>query len=151
MTGGGANVEPDTMNLLTTSYPETSTKWTAASRAHEIPANATITAYAIGVKPKAGSIYAAFPRVERKCGVRSSNNPHSNIVTLSVGFGQGYVVLGGGGKLNRDQTNDSYNYLTATYPVDASSWRVSGKDHRIPSSTVLTICALGAKGIEMMN
>lgn len=138
MTGGGARVnwqpsEPG--NLLTASYPASENTWSARSKDHKYSSPASITVYAIGIRPRSGVNFLKT-RLFRSESAEGAHLEHK------VQVERGYTLLGGGAEVN--WTGDG-NLLTASYPEDDSTWAAASKDHLMPSVATLTVWAIGLK------
>lgn len=123
--GGGANAHyTGNGSLLTSSLPVDNQTWFAASKDHKVSDQATITAYAVGLRRRNGS--PVNIRIDEET---SAPAPHPSI---SISVEPGFTMLGGGGQ---DLYTGAGNLLTAMFPSgqddNPSTWTVSGKDHEI--------------------
>jgi hypothetical protein len=136
LTGGGAIANwSGNGSLLTASYPEGTTGWTAKSKDHVNPESTSITAFAIGMRARNGvsgpsnEIFSA-----------TSNSAIHPLAEVSVG--QGFRLVGGGAHVN---WRGNGNLLTASYPSGPSKWQSASKDHFNPESCTITTYAIGIK------
>jgi vibriolysin len=134
MVGGGAfdnYTEPG--NMLTASYPISSTSWFAAGKDHEISSPATITAY----------LLAIFDPLDEWDVVISSSTsdpaPHPQAV---VSVTAGYTLTCGGAFVNYQGAG---NILTASFPNSDTSWYAQSKDHDVSDPATITAYAIGIK------
>jgi hypothetical protein len=135
MTGGGAFIHwSGAGNLLTASYPVNGAKWAAASKDHEQSDPATLTAYAIGIRPHT---YKGLPKQSIASAVSGKVNHPSSTATAA----QGFSLTCGGARVNWTQQG---SLLTASYP-SGDSWIAAGKDHRIADPATVDAFAIGLK------
>lgn len=137
MTGGGAFVDwKGAGNLLTASYPSAVNTWTVASKDHNVSSPATITAYAIGIKPtKAGEPLPSSIIVNAS----SAKVQHPEAVAE---LGKEWIMTCGGAK---DAWTGNGNLLTGSYPLTPYSWKATGKDAQVADPAILTAYAIGLK------
>ena len=137
MTGGGAFVRyQGEGNLLTASYPIDSQSWAAKGKDHEAPDPASLTVYAIGVRPRNGA-----PNVKMKFFHFTSDiaaHPSGQVQVDS-----GLKLVGGGAIVN--WTGEG-NLLTASYP-QGSAWVAAAKEHIRPDHAAITVYAIGAEPV----
>ena len=137
LTGGGAyiNWAGGWGNLLTASYPQGSNAWFAAGTDHIVSDPAPITAYAIGIRPRNGSIMPLTKTFALTSGV-------AELPEAKVAVDSGYVMLGGGANVD---WHGYANLLVSSYPSDARTWTATSKDHMWPylSSASITAYAIG--------
>jgi hypothetical protein len=137
LTGGGASVDYGAGygNLLTASFPDGDTSWTARSKDHLTPDEAKITAYAIGLQPKRGNNVKIIHAITERTG------PVAAHPAAQVAVADGFTLSGGGAI---DNWNAPGNLLTALYPHGVS-WVAAGKDHIDPSPANITVYAIGIR------
>jgi hypothetical protein len=139
MTGGGARVDygDGDGNLLTASFPLSANAWQARSKDHMYASQATITAYAIGIKPRTGENH-----LEVKLFPPSESSSKEEWPKHQITVDGGYVLTGGGALVN---WQGSGNLLTASYPVDDRTWEATSKSHVLSSPATITVYAIGVK------
>lgn len=136
MTGGGAQVHwSGAGNLLTASYPQTSRTWQARSKDHIKPDPATLTVYAIGIRPRNGT--PAPPNF-----IFTSPSGRENHPTTTASVQSGYVLVGGGAYA---QWQGAGSLLTGSYPNGAGGWIAASKDHVIPDPAAIIAYAIGIR------
>lgn len=136
LTGGGAKVNwSGAGNLLTASFPSNKQTWEARSKDHTHKSPASITAYAIGIRPRNG---ADLP----KSRIFSDTGSVAAHPTYKRTIEAGYTLTGGGA---RDNWSGYGNLLTASYPLSSTEWKAAGKDHKVSSPASLTVYAIGVK------
>jgi hypothetical protein len=146
MTGGGAQTSYTGQgSYLTGSYPVESDTWVATSKDHLQICDATITAYAIGVKWSLAAI-TRFPGLQAITSqyVAASSDPNRH-PEFHVGAPEGTTMVGGGALV--DYGRGEGNMLYASYPKDANTWRASGKSQEKVSMATLTSYAIGVKNM----
>jgi LysM domain len=137
LTGGGAWATSNGPGiLLTASYPDEKT-WRAAAKDHGVPDDGTLTAYVIGIKPKTGPLPTG-----KVFGPKASESaPHPSD---SQSIDQGWLLTGGGA---RTDCNVVGNLLTASYPIDSTTWRGEAKDHGVSCPSPIWVYAVGLKPV----
>ncbi len=137
MTGGGAFANWSKHgSLLTSSYPLSSNTWTASSKDHAYAEAVTLTAYAIGIKPRNGSVLPQQIIVANTSGVEQ--HPSSEVLLPN-----GYTLVGGGALVN---WKGQGNLLTGSFPnSNLRGWQAKSKDHIAYSPASLTAYAIGLK------
>jgi hypothetical protein len=139
MIGGGAQVNwSGAGNLLTASYPRDGITWSCAAKDHLAASSATITAYVIGLKCKVDGL-KVLQNIQK-----SSSSPEDH-PTASVSPSAGYVVVGGGARVNYSGAG---NMLTASYPRDKQTWEARSKDHAQSDPATLDVYAIGLKVVD---
>lgn len=142
LVGGGAWADYPTGGagaLLTASYPDSSlTKWTAASKDHDIICPHTLHVYAIGLR------LAGVDRttLANAMVVQTVTSGTSEYPTASVSLPQGYQIIGGGACANYSAGGYG-SLLTGSYPSGLNSWVASSKDHMHVCSASITSYAIG--------
>lgn len=142
LTGGGAKThkgETNAGNFLTASFPRDSVTWEARSKDHNVSSPASLTVYAIGIKPKNGVTNPYNSYI-----VSQTSNTAEPHPAFEVSLGSDFIFTGGGALLNWNQTG-SGNLLTASYPNGTNIWRGEGKDHFVPSPSTITVYAIGVR------
>lgn len=135
LTGGGAIANwSGNGSLLTASYPEGTTGWTAKSKDHVNPESTSVTAYVIGMKARNG---VSGPSNE----IFSTTSAAATHPIAEASVGQGFRLVGGGAQVNWQGNG---NLLIASYP-DGSKWLAASKDHFNPESCTITSYAIGIK------
>lgn len=169
MTGGGAKVNwTGYGNLLISSIPGTKQQWNAHGWWQGESDPSTITAYAIGIKPRDGS---PLPDSDIQS-VTSSEASHPKVY---VKVADGYRLTGGGAHTidwTNHSTGDSGNYLTFSLPASChpaqgltapppnpvpdcvlptsytsgyNYWIAGSKDHSVPNPAKIMAYAIGLK------
>ncbi|GEM_PF-1237945 len=143
LTGGGARSNwQGAGNLLTASYPDPSDNktnaksWIASSKDHLAADVTTITAYAIGLKSKAGVVLST------KVFTKTSESASHPSATAVVDSSTGYTLVGGGAKANWQ--GGAGNLLIKSFP-DNLGWKVESKDHVQSGPCTITAYAIGLK------
>jgi hypothetical protein len=136
MTGGGAQDSySGAGSLLTASYPKSADTWEARGKDHAHIDPAMLTAFAIGIRPKAPG--APVPHTQLFSATGQPTNHPEQTVQLGPGF-----TLASGGAL--DDFTGAGSLLTASYPTpDANGWSAAAKDHEYPDPAALTVWAIG--------
>lgn len=138
LVGGGAKVtwDGDAGNFLTASYPsDDGKKWIVKSKHHHYEGLATITTYAIGIKPKLEAI-----KIDTMIKYKESSKAQKPETRLSEEYG--YQLVGGGAKANYKGFG---SLLTASYPETHESWFVKSQDHHKADSCTITAYAINMK------
>jgi vibriolysin len=136
LTGGGAFVDwQGAGNLLTASFPNSSSSWEARSKDHDVSDPSRITAYAIGLRPRSASVHLHTIIVNSTGPVQ----PHPTAQVCLPAATPPWIVSGGGAL---DNWNGAGNLLTASYPQE-NCWLAAGKDHKDPSPASITAYAIG--------
>ena len=86
---------------------------------HKAPDPAVIETFSIGIRHRASKIMPT-------CSIKTRESDLAQHPTIDVSVSSGKVMVGGGGMITQGGKG---NLLTATYPVDLTKFRVSGKDH----------------------
>ena len=135
LTGGGAFVHyQGAGNLLTASFPTGDSSWEARSKDHDIPDPSKISAYAIGIRHRAGKIQVRH-NINQATGP-TAQHPSARACCA------GEFTLTGGGAI--DNWNGNGNLLTASFPL-GTCWLAAGKDHIHPSPSTITAYAIGIR------
>jgi hypothetical protein len=135
LTGGGAFVDwHGAGNLLTASFPTSDSAWEARSKDHDVVDPASISAYAIGIRPRTGT-----PKVVHT--IKSATGLAAAHPSASVCLGPGFALSGGGAI---DNWEGNGNLLTGSFP-QGGCWFASGKDHVHPSPATITAYAIGIR------
>jgi phage tail protein X len=133
-TGGGAASEfGGEGRLLTGSYPNDSNGWIATDKDHENAQAGTLTAYVIGIKPRIGQT----PELQIHTGTGAAAAHPVGSSSLDSEF----ILTGGGARASCSQGN----LLTASFPVDSTTWRAEAKDHNISCGTTIDVWSIGIK------
>ena len=134
LTGGGAFVDyTGSGNLLTASFPNSSSSWEARSKDHDIADPARITAYAIGLRSRTGVALQGI--------VQSATGAVAQHPMTQVALAPGWTLSGGGAI---DNWSGNGNLLTASYPL-GQSWLAAGKDHLHASPASITAFVIGIR------
>jgi len=138
LVGGGAKVTwIDTAgNFLTASYPsDDGKKWIVKSKHHHYECRATITAYAIVIKPKLEAI-----KIDTMISDKESHQAQKPETSISEE--SGYQLVGGGAKANYKGFG---SLLTASYPETHEEWFVKSQDHHKADFCTITAYAINMK------
>jgi hypothetical protein len=120
--------------LLTASFPDTETSWTARAREAFFRFQATLTVFAIAIRDEAGGW-----DVQHRKAVSKAPEPHP---WVQAELDDGFWVTGGGANV---QDKNALSYLTASYPNSAFSWLAQSKDHFSSSPTRIEAYVIGIK------
>ena len=135
LTGGGAFVNwHGAGTLLTASFPNSDTSWEVRGKDHDISDPAQITAFAIGMRPKANG-------KKLRHEIRKAKSAIAAHPSVAVQLDPGWSLSGGGAF--DDWTGDG-NLLTASFP-QGEGWVASGKDHKVSSPASITAFAIGLR------
>ena len=135
LTGGGAFVNwHGAGNLLTASFPNSDTSWEVRSKDHDISDPAQITAYAIGMRPKANG-----KKLHHE--IKTATGAVAAHPSVTVQLDPGWSLSGGGAF---DDWNGDGNLLTASFP-QGEGWVAAGKDHKVSSPASITAYAIGLR------
>ncbi len=136
MTGGGAQDNYEGAgNLLTASFPASADSWEARGKDHAHSDPASLTAFAIGIRPLAATVPSL--RIQMVSVTSGVTNHPAQTVSLPPG-----VILASGGALA--DYKGAGSLLTASFPVDdGSGWIAEAKDHEFPDASALTVWAIG--------
>lgn len=133
LTGGGAFVDfRGEGNLLTASYPNSYSSWEARSKDHGKGDPSRITAYAIGLRHRAGTV-----KLETE--IKNLTGPTAAHPEAQVCLDPGWILSGGGAF---DDWSRAGNLLTSSYPHDLC-WLATGKDHLSSAPASITAYAIG--------
>lgn len=133
--GGGAKIEFDKNIhgcLLTESYPD-GRSWIAKGKDHGWGNQGTITAYAIAIYD---------PNDEWDVRIFSATSSIAKYPEVRSSVDNGYTMTGGGVK---SHWSGYGNVVTASYPVDNSTWEVKSKQHLKDDPANITAYAIGIK------
>jgi vibriolysin len=143
LTGGGAFVDYGSGygNILTASFPNGDSGWEARSKDHLVADAAKVTAYAIGVRPRANNKRRLIHFIKSATGAIEAHPKAQTCLDREW-------TLSGGGAL--DNWNEPGNLLTASYPqdipgVEPKCWVAAGKDHVDSSPASITVYAIGIR------
>jgi hypothetical protein len=142
--GGGAWVFPSGENpgaLLTASYPDHNLlTWHAESKDHVSSFKHQLIGYAIGLK------LTDIPRDELRKYVQIWSNtspiPALYYPRTSVSVDSGYLLIGGGARVNWKEYGNQGNLLIASFP-SGNLWYAESKDHVAHSPATITAYAIG--------
>jgi hypothetical protein len=135
LTGGGAFDHWSTVGgLLTASRPYGTAGWMACAKQHEVTEATSITAYAIGIRPRSS---LAAPEVQ----IFVATGTQSDTPSAKVGVGAGFTLVGGGAE---DNWRGFGNLLTASFP-DGGGWAAQGKAHSRSDPSTVTVYAIGIR------
>jgi hypothetical protein len=160
LVGGGARVNYNGAgNMLTASYPFEGgdgvqnvpmpgpvsvpvrirvPAWLASSKDHHGASDAaTLTGYAIGLRSKLAGVTVEKPSLTDSPSAEQGH-PSAEATPPS-----GYKMVGGGARV--DYGSGAGNLLTASYPLDSKTWKVTSKDHLDSSPARIHAYALGVK------
>ncbi len=139
MTGGGAFAHWSTQgSLLTASRPVGRDTWHARSKDHERAEVVTLTAYAIGIRPRNRAQKPELRVIE----TTSDPAQHPSAVARSE---TGTQLVGGGASVAWEGAG---NLLTASCPEGSDRWAASSKDHIRVSPARITAYALGLRRVQ---
>lgn len=151
LTGGGARVNwKGHGNLLTASRPISGdgiryAGWEARAKDHSVASPATITVYAILIKPP--PLLDGQILIEQKVATGQSNRSVAH-PRASSRLGYRFTLTGGGGI---DQWDGHGSLLTASFPLrkpadlSYTGWEVRGKDHGVSDPSIVTSYAIGIR------
>jgi hypothetical protein len=144
MVGGGAEVRygGDQGTLLYASRPDGPIQWAAAAKDHEITSSATISAYAIGLRPNPNKVKG----VKVLTDIVRATSGHSNRAETTARPSEGYVMTGGGASLGWE--GNAGLLLTASYPRDSNTWEGKGKDHISGDRGFIEVYCIGVKVVD---
>ncbi len=126
-------------NLLTASYPNNDlSAWLVSTKDHVSPNSTRITAYALGLKIEGLSRNQLLSQIN----VNTRTSGYVQHPDVSVGVPEGFVMIGGGFKVN---WLGAGNLATASYPETIFDWRAKSKDHVIYSPAWLQVYAIGVR------
>ncbi len=132
--GGGAQANW-TVNgqYLTTSAPNASNGWNAVSQDHLEAELGSVTAYAVGVKPRAPqSIFNVNLNVDSSL---ASSEPDEDVAVAS-----GDTLIGGGASISQRSFG---NMLVASYP-NGTEWYARGHDNLEVDAETIDVYSIGA-------
>jgi vibriolysin len=138
LVGGGAQANYSSNGqFLTASAPLTDLPgWQATSRDLVLADPGTVTAFAIGIRPR-----NAAPRITvqlfQDTSPQPSSAPHEGI-TVNPPF----TMIGGGASITQ---NGDGNLLIASYPSNDSEWQAMGRDQQVSDPETITVYAIGAQ------
>ncbi|MDC3959795.1 hypothetical protein [Polyangium jinanense] len=124
-------------NLITASYANDNlSAWMVSSKDHSVANPVRIRGYAIGLK------ISPLSREElmRYIQVAANSSGFAQHPDVSVGVPGGYVMIGGGMKV---EWMGAGNLATASYPETPFNWRARSKDHEHYSPANLRVYAIG--------
>lgn len=131
--------------LLTASFPPSTSQWSARARDCSQVDYGQLTVFAIGV-------YDPYDWLEVKI-VPFESKP-SEAPTASVSLDPSYAMTGGGADCKTDSTGNQI-YLTASYPYSqqdprngsfsSNTWYVAGKDAFVATNAPISAYAVGVK------
>lgn len=132
--GGGARVNWEGAgSMLTGSFPADEAAWTAQAQDQGYECPASVTAFAIGMRPKSRAPIKATRIFHAES--EPASHPRATIVLPS-----GYILMGGGARI---EPTAEGNFLTGSYPSGTMSWDAQGKDHFDPSPSIATAYVIG--------
>lgn len=135
--GGGAYVQWTGAGNLLTAIAPAGGAWLASAKDHGLSDPASVTAYAIALKDPND----AFEIVVKETTGSLAAHP-----TASVSAPAGYVMAGGGCKVNWATSPDAMgNMLTASFPSSETTWECRAKDHAYPSPATVTAYVVALK------
>jgi hypothetical protein len=136
---GGAFIPDQTGNgkgvLLTASFPESDNRWRALGKDHIESDSSTLTVYAM-------ALYDPDDIWEVKIFSTTSKVASGHADNTAFITDGSYVLVGGGARVN--YTGEG-NLLTASYPLDSTTWKASSKDHFRNDPATIDVWALGIK------
>jgi len=144
MVGGGAEVRygGDPGTLLYASRPEGDNKWLAAAKDHVDGSSATITAYAVGLRPNPNKVKGV--KVLSK--IIQATSGHSNRPVTIARPDEKYQMTGGGASLGWEGKEGLL--LTASYPKDSNTWEGKGKDHLKGDRGFIEVYRIGVRVVD---
>ena len=120
---------------MTASYPETSSTWRALGKQHHLSGNKqAMTVYALALHDPHDVWQTSAP----KCNTGEVAHHPSASVTVPAG----YVMVGGGAKVN---WSGDGSLLTASFPANNRTWSAKAKDHLSTDKSSITVCVIGLK------
>jgi hypothetical protein len=139
LTGGGARVYDNDGygSLLVASYPyPNNSSWVAKSRDHVVSSPASIRAYAIGIRHRTNNVKLEGTR-------QFFTGSTEAYPKAQVSLPPGWFLTGGGA--SDDWQEGDGNFLTASYPLDNTTWYAAGKQHVVACPGAITAWALGIR------
>lgn len=134
LTGGGARVNWEGRgSMLTGSFPSDEMAWTAQAQDQGYECAASITAFAIGMRPSNRAVINGTRIFHAECAANS--HPRAAIVLPS-----GYILTGGGARI---EPTAEGNFLTGSFPSGTMSWDARGKDHLERSPSTVAAYVIG--------
>lgn len=132
--GGGAVVETGGAgNLLTAMYPVSDREWDFKAKDHMIASPAAL---------KANCFAAQVPQADYMI-VQDTSPAAVNHPTAEAHLPPGFILIGGGARVNWEQTGGAGNLLYASRPGIGESWYAAAKDHVTPNPSTITAFAIG--------
>lgn len=126
-------------NLLTASYPNAGlTEWRVSTKDHQDADPIYLRAWAIGLKISG----LTSAQLVGHIAVATANSPITAHPDVTATLSQGYILLGGGFKVNWSGMG---NLGTASAPSGAYGWRVRSKDHNLASPASAQAFAIGLR------
>ena len=133
ISGGGQMLSGDI--LMTETYPENETSWTATLSQHDSSTTGNIAVYAVGLYDPSDDWDVVITDDESTSGSSSS-------VTASVP--SGYQMTGGGARVSATDSGAGV-LLFGSYPSDGTNWRALGHQHKAVGTGKVTAYAIGVK------
>ncbi len=134
--GGGAMVErPEEEIFLWASYPNSGQEWEAKAKDHSTQSTGVLFVYCI-----AADIPPSDYIIVQNTSPAPVNHPQAE-ATLPPEF----VLVGGGARVNWNQTTTPGNLLYASRPGSGESWFAAAKDHLIADPATVTAYAIGVR------
>lgn len=150
MVGGGCRVNWETDpaaagSLLTASFPSSANTWECRAKDHEAASPASVTAYAVAIRPRGPGTPTPRVRIDEATGPAAAH-PQAEVRPAQAG----HIVTGGGARTNADYANGAAGQLlTRSAPLDDGlsgpvGWTAAAKDHLVGSPGSLTAFVLSA-------
>jgi hypothetical protein len=135
--GGGAVVDygRGPGSLLTAMFPASSVDWQARAKDHGLPSPATI-----GVSCFAASVPSTDYLIVDATSPAPVNHPDATAM-----LPPGFVLVGGGARVNWDNEEAPGSLLWASRPATGQGWFAAAKDHVYPSPSTVTAFAIGVR------
>jgi vibriolysin len=136
--GGGAfdqwtdNPDPQG-NLLTASYPVSTTRWAVAGKDHEKASTSRITAYALALYD---------PNDEWETIIASASSGLASHPSATAVLPPPFIMTGGGAFA--EWTSEG-SLLTASDPSATHTWQAQSKDHDRPEQAIIWSFAIGLR------
>jgi hypothetical protein len=135
--GGGVEIQPRPA-FITASYPNKDLSgWVASSKDHEISCPHGLRLYALGMRITGLSRSQLFNLIR----IHITNSPVTSHPEVEANVTQGYVILGGGIRIDYQGAG---SLATASFPSSPrSTWKARAKDHHLPCPASVFSYAIG--------
>jgi len=130
-------------NMLTASFPSSTTSWECRGKDHSVASPAAMTAMVFGMRLKPGRVGIPAPRVI----ITTATSTVAELPEAVAPALPGALVTGGGALAMPADPNGWGQLLTGTYPeIDEAGaivgWHASSKDHLVASPGTVTAYAI---------